>query len=178
MQRAIDESHRKLDVATAELEKANARLLAMETQQQQQLEALTEAVQRERQPADCVEPKESPPPHLLEGAEAAITCIAPLDCSVDGAWIQRALGMEGPLQARIVPARRDGKIAGVKLYGLRRGSVGKLLGLKNGDMIQTVSGRAVHSLADLLVEIRRAKGTIKVELVRKGRVVEATVRIP
>lgn len=180
MQRAVEESRREFEMVTAALEKANAQLAAMAAAQerlQQQLDSLSEALQRDGRRAVGVDPQEPPPSHLLEGADAAITCLAPLDCLVDGAWIQRALVMDGPQQARVVASQRDGESVGVKFYGVRRGSVPKLLGIKNGDLVQTIAGRPVRSPEDLLAEIQKAKGTIVVELVRKGKTMDARVRI-
>ncbi|NTX02592.1 hypothetical protein [Myxococcus sp. CA040A] len=47
---------------------------------------------------------------------------------------------EMAMQARIVPAFKDGKAQGFKLFSIREGSLYDKLGFQNGDVIQRVNG--------------------------------------
>jgi type II secretory pathway component PulC len=72
---------------------------------------------------------------------------------------------------RIVPAVEDGDIVGFKLYGIRRGSAPKWIGLKNGDTIRAVNGMELGSMEDAmrsLTKLRKAK-TFEIEVVRKDK---------
>ena len=73
-------------------------------------------------------------------------------------------------QARIVPSQLDGVIQGYKLYGIRRASLPKALGFKNGDLVRSIDGKPLGSMDEvmkLFTELRKAS---KYELVveRKG----------
>lgn len=49
------------------------------------------------------------------------------------------------MQARIVPAFRDGVPQGFKLFSIRPGSLYEQLGLKNGDVIVSINGYRMNS---------------------------------
>ena len=73
--------------------------------------------------------------------------------------------------ARIVPAIRDGETHGFKFYGIRRGSLPKAIGMKNGDLVTSVNGEEMNSLDQamaLYTKLRRAK-TIELMIERKGK---------
>lgn len=73
--------------------------------------------------------------------------------------------------ARVVPAIKDGKPDGFKLYAIRPSSVYARLGFTNGDTIKSVNGLELTS-ADKALEVytklREAK-QLKVDLVRRGK---------
>lgn len=48
--------------------------------------------------------------------------------------------------ARVIPNMRDGQQHGFKIFGIRSGSLGAQLGLRNGDVVTEISG---HSLSDI-----------------------------
>jgi hypothetical protein len=78
--------------------------------------------------------------------------------------------------ARIVPVVRDGKQAGFKLYGIRRGGDFSLtwLGLKNGDTVLSIGGVGLDAIDDILAGLPKWKKAKKlvVEIERKGKPVE------
>jgi len=43
-------------------------------------------------------------------------------------------------QARVVPARHDGRVSGFRLFGMRPWSAFRAVGLQNGDEVQTLNG--------------------------------------
>ncbi len=72
--------------------------------------------------------------------------------------------------ARVVPAVKNGKPDGFKLYAIRPGSLYARMGLANGDTLQTINGLALDS-ADKALEVytklRDAK-SFEVGLTRRG----------
>ncbi|MDI3291713.1 hypothetical protein [Polyangium sp. 15x6] len=71
--------------------------------------------------------------------------------------------------ARFVPTQKDGKIVGVKLFGIRPSSVLATLGLQNGDVVIELGGHALTG-ADLALEAySKLKGAKKVEMTIERR---------
>ncbi|MCA9695036.1 MAG: PDZ domain-containing protein, partial [Myxococcales bacterium] len=67
---------------------------------------------------------------------------------------------------------------GFKFYGIRPGSLPKLIGMKNGDMVTRVNGEALTSLDDameLYTKLKTAK-TIQLSIDRKGQSLAITLR--
>ena len=82
-------------------------------------------------------------------------------------------------QARIVPKQKDDEVLGYKLYGIRRGSLPKLLGLKNGDMITAVNGEELKGMDKamaLYTKLRRASN-LSVSIERKGQTINKEIQI-
>ena len=71
---------------------------------------------------------------------------------------------------RIVPAFRDGRAEGFKLFGIRPESLPALLGFRNGDLVLKVNGRALSSPESALeaYSALRSEKTFAVELERNG----------
>jgi len=81
--------------------------------------------------------------------------------------------------ARIVPEAKDGKVVGIRLYGIRQSSVLRLLGFKNGDSIQTINGKDITSPEKALKaygELRTAKRFV-VKIVRRGKPLTLHIRV-
>ncbi|MEM6295240.1 MAG: hypothetical protein AAGA54_28470 [Myxococcota bacterium] len=116
------------------------------------------------------------PSRTVEGAEQGIDCTGfgtpKIECRFDRALFDELLANPEVLakQARVVPSMRDGESAGFKFYGIRRGSIPKLLGLKNGDLLEAVNGDPFHSVDQamaLYTKFRDAK-TLELGMERKG----------
>jgi type II secretion system protein C len=118
----------------------------------------------------------------IEGAAEAISCDADFtSCTVDKAFVEKLLSNPAQLtrQARIVPAVRDGETKGYKFYGIRPGSLPKLLGMKNGDLLTSVNGHQLESLdqaMDLYTKLRRASH-LSISLERQGEVIQKEIDI-
>lgn len=118
----------------------------------------------------------------IEGAAEAITCDAEFtSCMVDRSFVEKLLANPAQLtkQARIVPAVRDGETKGYKFYGIRPGSLPKLLGMKNGDLLTSVNGHQLESLdqaMDLYNKLRRASH-LSVTIERKGQSIQKEIDI-
>jgi general secretion pathway protein C len=118
--------------------------------------------------------------NAIEGAEEAIDCKGDT-CTVDREFVEGILNNPGLLakQARVVPAIKDGETRGFKFYGIRPGSLPKLLGLKNGDLLTNVNGNDLTSLDQamgLYTKLRRASH-LSVTLERKGKTIQKEVDI-
>ena len=73
--------------------------------------------------------------------------------------------------ARVVPAMKDGKPDGLKLYAIRPTSIYAKLGLANGDTLQKINGMSLDS-AEKALEIYsklRDSKKLTVELLRRGK---------
>lgn len=54
------------------------------------------------------------------------------------------------MEARAIPYRKDGEMQGFKILGIRPGSLYDRLGVKNGDVIQSINGVGLKSPADAM----------------------------
>jgi general secretion pathway protein C len=88
-------------------------------------------------------PRPSGPANPLEGVRQ----VSPGKYEVDKSVIDQALGNMSVLatQARIVPAFKDGKPNGFKLFSIQPGSLYASLGIENGDVIQRINGYEINS---------------------------------
>jgi hypothetical protein len=138
---------------------------------------------------DAGVPTWPPPPDPDDAARDAMTAL--IDAKVrktsDTSWeIERDLidkVLANPMLisrgARVVPAIKNGKPDGFKLYAIRPNSFYAKIGLQNGDTIQRVNGMEMTQVADGLrvyQKIRDAK-VVTVDLMRRGRPVTQTYRI-
>lgn len=73
--------------------------------------------------------------------------------------------------ARVIPHEEDGRVVGVKLYGIRRTSLLGRLGLQNGDMLRTINGFDMTSPDSALEAYARLRNSsnITVALNRRGK---------
>jgi general secretion pathway protein C len=81
--------------------------------------------------------------------------------------------------ARVVPEQQNGKVVGVRLFGVTPYSLAGLLGIENGDRIETVNGyemsspeRALSAYSSL-----RRTGDVRVIVNRRGQTVSLHYRI-
>jgi general secretion pathway protein C len=75
--------------------------------------------------------------------------------------------------ARVVPHEENGRVVGVKLYGIRKSSLLGKLGLQNGDMMRTINGfdmGSPDSALEAYAKLRSASN-LSVALVRRGNAV-------
>ncbi len=84
-----------------------------------------------------------------------------------------------PRSVRVVPALRNGGVIGFKLFGIRRGSLHRRLGLRNGDTVVAIGGVAVNSAERALEAYQRLRDAkrFELELRRRGRPVVLKYRI-
>src|SRR5690606_27611994 len=117
----------------------------------------------------------------IPGAEDAINCPTENNCVVERKFVEQLMANPAMLakQARIVPSQRNGETQGFKFYGIRRDSLPRMLGLKNGDMLTSVNGeelKSVDQAMGLALKLRRASN-LSVTLVRKGETITKEIQI-
>lgn len=83
------------------------------------------------------------------------------------------------MQARIVPAFKDGQAHGFKLFSIRPDSIYSKIGVQNGDVIRRINGFDLNSPEKALEVYSRLKeaGRIELELERNGSVIRKTYTI-
>ncbi len=107
------------------------------------------------------------PPQVAEGT---IQMTGENEYLIDRAEVDKALENMSQLftQIRAVPHFEGGKSTGFRLFAIRRGSLFDKIGLKNGDIIQSINGSAMNdpSRAMALLQELRNEGDLEVELIR------------
>jgi general secretion pathway protein C len=101
-------------------------------------------------------------------AAAAVRCESETRCTIDRAYVETLAIDPTALmkQARIVPGMHDGTMP-------------KALGLKNGDLVRSVDGKALTSMDEtmkIFTELRHAR-TFTLELERRGSPLALTIEI-
>lgn len=106
-----------------------------------------------------------------------------VECHLKRHWVctvdrQDALGLTPERlthSARIVPSKKDGQIVGLKLYGIREGSLLHALQFRNGDLVVDIGGvpitdhdRVIEHVLDLKAELEHGPLQFDVQVVRKG----------
>jgi general secretion pathway protein C len=74
-------------------------------------------------------------------------------------------------QARIVPEQENGKVAGIRLFGVRPDTLLGVLGMENGDRLQTINGFDMASPEKALEAYARLRTAdhLTMQLNRKGQ---------
>jgi type II secretion system protein C len=121
------------------------------------------------------------PAGAIEGAENAIKCESENSCTIERAWLEGVLSNPAALtrQARVMPSLKDGETRGFKFYGIKPGSLPKLLNIKNGDLITSVNGTDLKSMdgaMSLYAKLRRANN-LSVTIERKGETITKEITI-
>jgi general secretion pathway protein C len=129
----------------------------------------------------------TPPPAVAEAAAPApggakddeldkgIKMVSETKYSVQRSLVDKLLQNQGELMrsARVVPHEENGRVVGVKLYGIRKSSLFGKLGLQNGDMLRTINGfdmGSPDSALEAYAKLRSASN-LSVALVRRGNAV-------
>jgi general secretion pathway protein C len=83
------------------------------------------------------------------------------------------------MQARIVPAFKDGKAQGFKLFSIRPDSIYTKIGIQNGDVIQRINGYDLNSPEKALEIYSKLKeaSRIDIEVERNGASVKKTYNV-
>lgn len=77
-----------------------------------------------------------------EELDQGIEKISDTKFSIQRSIVDKVLANQGSIMktARVIPHEEDGRVVGVKLYGIRRTSLLGKLGIRNGDMLRTING--------------------------------------
>lgn len=84
------------------------------------------------------------------------------------------------MQARIVPAFKDGVSQGFKLFSIRPDSIYTKIGIQNGDVIKRINGYDLNSpekALEIYSKLKEASGRIDIEVERNGSVLRKTYNI-
>jgi general secretion pathway protein C len=83
------------------------------------------------------------------------------------------------MQARIVPAFKDGVAQGFKLFSIRPDSIYTKIGIQNGDVIKRINGFDLNSPEKALEIYSKLKeaGRIDIEVERNGAAVRKTYNV-
>jgi general secretion pathway protein C len=81
--------------------------------------------------------------------------------------------------ARISPISKNGKLTGLRLFGLRKGSLAESMGLQNGDVLEAVNNQKIESANTLLGIYAQLDKLNVVELAgtRHGKPLTLTLRL-
>jgi general secretion pathway protein C len=100
---------------------------------------------------------------------------------LDRALVEQAVSNSLPLMRtiRVVPEQRAGQIIGLRLFGIRPGSLLNTLGLQNGDRLETINGFSLASPEQALQAYARLRSAtrLSVRLDRAGQPVQLDLNI-
>jgi general secretion pathway protein C len=100
---------------------------------------------------------------------------------IDRSMLDEQLADLGKLgkQARVIPHYRDGKPQGFKIVGVRPGSLYSHIGVRSGDVLQSVNGEEISSPNKALELYERLKSSdnVTVDVERRGRKVTLEYQI-
>lgn len=82
-------------------------------------------------------------------------------------------------QLRVVPEQQNGKIVGLRLFGVRPGSLLATLGLKNGDRLETINGLSLANPEQALQAYARLRTAehLRLRVVRAGQPLDIDLHI-
>jgi general secretion pathway protein C len=89
---------------------------------------------------------ERPPPHKSsiteEELNAGVTAVSETQYNISRQLLDKVLGNQAELMraARVIPYEENGRVVGVKVYGIRRNALLGKLGVQNGDVLRTING--------------------------------------
>ena len=109
--------------------------------------------------------------------DEGISKISDTQFTIQRSLVDRALANQGSLMrtARVIPHEEDGRVVGVKLYGIRRNSLLGRLGIRNGDMLRTINGFDMTSPDSALEAYSRLRSADKLALAVKRQNKEMTI---
>ena len=103
----------------------------------------------------------------------ASSASGPNEFNVDRGVVDKILENQAELmrQARIVPEQENGKVVGIRLFGVRPDTLLGTLGMENGDRLQTINGFDMTSPEKALEAYARLRTAdhLTITLNRKGQ---------
>ena len=112
------------------------------------------------------------PPSLAERVAGCISRVGPRELHIDHEAVDVLLEAQAATMGcgRVAPVHRDGSVVGVRLYGVRPGSVLALLGLENGDTVVALNGYDLgdpNRVLEAYGRLRQSE-TFTLEILRRG----------
>jgi general secretion pathway protein C len=123
-------------------------------------------------PAAPEPPKATGAPALDPSISSHIQKVSDTEFNIDRSVVDKILENQAELMksARIVPEQKDGKVVGVRMFGIRPDTLLGTLGLQNGDRLETINGFNMASPEKALeayARLRTASG-LNVKVNRRG----------
>jgi len=107
--------------------------------------------------------------------------ISDTEFNIDRSVVDKILENQAELMksARIVPEQKDGKVVGVRLFGIRPDTLLGTLGLQNGDRLETLNGFNMASPEKALEAYARLRtaSQLNVKVNRRGSPVSVDYHI-
>jgi general secretion pathway protein C len=107
--------------------------------------------------------------------------VSDTEFNVDRGVVDKILENQADLMrsARIVPENKDGKMVGIRLFGIRPDTLLGTLGLQNGDRLETINGFNMASPEKALEAYARLRTAqnLNVKVNRRGAPVSIDYRI-
>jgi general secretion pathway protein C len=126
-------------------------------------------------------PKTSGAPTLPSDIASKIQKISDTEYNIDRSVVDKILENQAELMrsARIVPEQKDGKVVGVRLFGIRPDTLLGTLGLQNGDRLETINGFNMASPEKALEAYARLRtaSALNVKVNRRGTPVSVDYHI-
>lgn len=114
----------------------------------------------------CPNAQEPTQTHVATAAIPDVDCMTSDQCTIERPQLKHMLA-----HGRVVPALAQGQVVGFKVYGLRKHSLLRRLGFKNGDLISGINGQPTAQLDPPLLQSLAAipdATTLNIEFERKG----------
>lgn len=92
--------------------------------------------------AQSMPPTRGGPGSVPEDIKKGIQRVSATEFNVDRSVVDKVLENQAELmkQARIVPEQENGKVVGIRLFGVRPDTLLGVLGMENGDRLQSING--------------------------------------
>jgi len=139
------------------------------------------------EPAPAAKPEEpAAPPKDTKGAvpddiAKRIRKISDTEFQIDRAVVDNILEHQADLMrtARIVPEQKDGKVVGIRLFGIKPETLLGKLGLQNGDRLEAINGFEMASPEKALEAYARLRSaeSLSVRVTRRGNPVTIDFKI-
>jgi general secretion pathway protein C len=121
------------------------------------------------------------PPTVPADIASKIQKISDTEYQVDRSVVDKILENQAELMrsARIVPEQKDGKVVGVRMFGIRPDTLLGTLGLQNGDRLESINGFNMASPEKALEAYARLRtaNNLNVKVNRRGQSLSIDYRI-
>lgn len=90
--------------------------------------------------------------------------------AIDRSFVEELLARQAWPSARVVPEEENGRVVGMRVFGVRRESLGSRLGIQNGDSLRSVSGYDLTDPVAALEALTRLRSAdhVSLSLTRRG----------
>ncbi|MBK6696246.1 MAG: general secretion pathway protein GspC [Myxococcales bacterium] len=110
-------------------------------------------------------------PSLDEGIKKGIVKVGPTEYNIDRGVVDKILENQADLmrQARIVPEQENGKTVGIRMFGVRPDTLLGVIGMENGDRLQSINGFEIANPEKALEAYARLRTAERLTIVLNRR---------